>query len=231
MQSRAFPNILQVCLCVHWIYSRKGNVFLPSIKEAHEQMGLNTKLHTRASRELLEENVTQTGYAWRWHSITGITNSCPKTPGDPQTQDSCISLQKEADLTWSCKESDLMFTCFSCSQMRPAVWKHGHIWYSFCSHRMETSSLRDKLKVSDHAWNNYQTFFYLSSAWVFPSPAAHPPLLWDAIAGLQAGSGMSQSSSITAKAGRNIQTPATAPKAAMISVFKKIMWPHVQEQI
>lgn len=61
------------------------------------------------------------------HSLTGTTSSCPRIPGDPQTHDSCISLQKEADLTWSCKESDLWFTCFSCSQMRPAVWKHGHL--------------------------------------------------------------------------------------------------------
>lgn len=49
---------------------------------------------------------------------------------------------------------------------------------------------------------------------MFPSPAAHPPLLWDAIAGLQAGSGISQTSSITAKVGRNIQTSYHSTKGS-----------------
>lgn len=99
-------------------------------------------------------------------SLTGITSSCPRIPGkrDPQTQESCISLQKEANLTkaWSCKESYLWFTCFSfCAARWGLQCGSMVIWDCLGGQRMKIISLRDKLKASDHIWNNCQTTIFL----------------------------------------------------------------------
>lgn len=148
------------------------------------------------------------------HSLTGITSSCPRIPGDSQTQDSCISLRKETDLTWSCKESDLWFTCFSCCQMRPAVWKHGHLRLLLWSQDGNYLPLGQIKRPRPCLKQLPDIFLHLLNLGVSkPSCTSSSPLGCNCRA-----SGWEWDepvlSSITAKAGRNIQTSYHSTKGS-----------------